>query len=44
MKPLELIEEEMVENSELETPASECIDMTRNRKKEALSSNRMDEP
>ena len=29
MKPLEPVEEEMVENSELETPLSEVIDVTR---------------
>ena len=29
MKPLEPVEEEMIENSELETPLSEVIDVTR---------------
>ena len=29
MKPLEPVEEEMIENSELETPLSEIIDVTR---------------
>ena len=31
MKPLEPVEEEMIENSELETPLSEVIDVTRKR-------------
>ena len=31
MKPLEPVEEEMLENSELETPLSEVIDVTRKR-------------
>ena len=29
MKPLEPVEEEMIENSELETPLSEVIDVTK---------------
>ena len=29
LKPLEPVEEEMIENSELETPLSEVIDVTR---------------
>jgi hypothetical protein len=29
MKPLEPVEEEMIENSELETPLSEVVDVTR---------------
>ncbi len=36
MKPLEPVEEEMIENSELETPLSEVIDVTR--KKGAVGS------
>jgi len=31
MKPLEPVEEEMIENSELESPVSEVIDVTRKR-------------
>ena len=32
LKPLEPVEEEMIENSELETPLSEVIDMSRKQK------------
>ena len=47
MKPLEPVEEEMIENSELETPLSEVIDVTRKRgtkgSKAILSGPRADE-
>ena len=40
MKPLEPVEEEMIENSELESPVSEVIDVTR--KKLTSKTNLMD--
>jgi len=41
MKPLEPVEEEMIENSELETPLSEVIDVTR---KKMTSKHRLLDP